>query len=83
METYAVHFDILKYIVFNANVKETVRNADDSKWVLTVQINGALEYIEFDKVVFCHGYQTTMVMPNLVDKERFRGTIIHAQEYRS
>lgn len=34
MEEYAVHFDILKDIVFNASVKEGSRTEDDTKWRL-------------------------------------------------
>lgn len=38
--------------------------------------------LEFDKVVFCHGYQTKAKMPTFEGQELFEGTIMHSQQYR-
>ena len=46
-------------------------------------VNGEPQSEEFDKVVFCHGYQTTPVMPNFEGKELFEGRLMHAQQFRS
>ncbi|KAH8892961.1 flavin-containing monooxygenase 9 [Thozetella sp. PMI_491] len=83
MEDYATHFDLWKHIVFNASVKTATRNEDDTKWVLKIEVDGDLQSHVFDKVVFCHGYQSKKVMPHLADREKFEGPVIHSQEYRS
>ena len=45
-------------------------------------INGVAQSEEFDKVVFCHGYQTKAKMPEFKGTELFDGQIIHAQQFR-
>lgn len=83
IESYARNFDLLKDMVFNASVTQAVRNEDDSKWRLEMLINGEPRTEEFDKVVFCHGYQTTPVMPRYDGQELFKGRLMHAQQYRT
>lgn len=82
MEDYARHFDTLQNWVFNASVKKTFRNSDDTKWCLDVETRGESKTVEFDKVVFCHGYQTKAKVPKFEGQDKFEGIIMHAQEYR-
>lgn len=82
MQEYAEHFDLLKDIVFNTSVKKVDRNADDTKWRLELDKSGSPETLEFDKVVFCHGYQSKMHMPVFPGQEEYTGTLMHSQEYR-
>ncbi|KXJ88367.1 putative dimethylaniline monooxygenase [Microdochium bolleyi] len=83
MESYAKHFDLLKDIVFGAWVKKAVRNDTDTKWRLEFEINGELLAEEFDKVAFCHGYQTTPNRRHFEGEDSFKGLQMHAQQYRS
>lgn len=84
MEDYAQHFDILKDWVLNTSVKKASRNPTDTKWCLEVQTAGEEEtnVLEFDKVVFCHGYQTKAVIPKFEGQEKFEGIVMHSQQYR-
>lgn len=83
MESYATHFDMHKDIVFNASVKQAYRNEDDTKWLLDLVINGEPRVEEFDKVAFCHGYQTKAKMPDFEGVEKFEGEVIHCQKFRT
>lgn len=82
MESYAKHFDVLKYVVFGATLKQVRRNAEDTKWLVEVLVDGELKAEEFDKVALCHGYQTQALMPQFEGEEKFEGTLIHAQQFR-
>jgi len=83
MQEYATHFNLLKDIVFNVNVKQAKRNESDTGWLLDVErANGQTEVLGFDKVVFCHGYQTKANVPRFEGQDKFEGSIIHSQAYR-
>jgi dimethylaniline monooxygenase (N-oxide forming) len=82
MQDYAKDNGLLDHIVFNASVIKAVRNDADTKWRLEMEREGKPESREFDKVVFCHGYQTKAKMPVFEGAEKFEGSIIHAQQYR-
>jgi dimethylaniline monooxygenase (N-oxide forming) / hypotaurine monooxygenase len=82
IESYATHFDMQKDIVFNALLKQVSRNKDDSKWRLELVVNGEPQVKEFDKVAFCHGYQTMAKMPEFEGVEKFEGTVVHTQQFR-
>lgn len=83
IESYAKHFDLLRDIVFDASVQRATRTEDDKRWSLEMTVNGEHESRQFDKVVFCHGYQTKPVMPVFEGKELFKGELMHAQQFRS
>ncbi|CAJ2499665.1 Uu.00g025180.m01.CDS01 [Anthostomella pinea] len=83
MESYAKHFDLFRDIVFGATLKRATRNDTDTKWRLELDIDGQPRVEEFDKVALCHGYQTAPNMPEWEGSEKFQGTMIHSQEYRS
>ena len=83
IESYARHCDLLKDMVFNASVTRAIRNEDDSKWTLEMLVNGEPHTEGYDKVVFCHGYQTLPRMPTYDGQELFEGKLMHAQQYRT
>ncbi|KAL0933856.1 dimethylaniline monooxygenase 2 [Colletotrichum truncatum] len=83
MESYAEHFGLYKHIVFNALVQKVVRNDDGSKWQVEMIRSGMPDVQQFDKVVFCHGYQTKKKMPSYEGQDMFSGTIIHSQQFRN
>jgi dimethylaniline monooxygenase (N-oxide forming) len=82
IESYARHFDLLKDIVFGASITRVTRNVDNTRWCLEMLVNGQQRTEEFDKVVFCHGYQTKPVMPKYEGQEIFDGRLMHAQQFR-
>lgn len=82
MESYANHFDLMKDIVFNSNLKQVSRNKDDSKWRVDLEVDGVSRTEEFDKVAFCHGYQTQPKMPKFDGLEKFSGEVIHGQAFK-
>ncbi|ORX94632.1 hypothetical protein BCR34DRAFT_594369 [Clohesyomyces aquaticus] len=82
MESYARHFDLLSGVVFGASVTRATRNDDDTRWKLEMLVEGKTRSEEFDKVVFCHGYQTQPTMPKFEGQELFKGTLMHAQQFR-
>ena len=73
---------MLKDIVFNASVKQVSRNKDDSKWQLLLDVGGQPQVEEYDKVAFCHGYQTQAKIPDFEGVKNFDSPIIHTQEFR-
>ncbi|ENH74922.1 Dimethylaniline monooxygenase [N-oxide-forming] 5 [Fusarium oxysporum f. sp. cubense race 1] len=85
MQSYAEYFKLTENISFNSSVQVVNRNSDDSGWVVQVEKvgTGETESRPFDKVVFCHGYQTQRVMPTFPGQDKFEGEIIHSQQYRS
>ncbi|KAH7082026.1 putative dimethylaniline monooxygenase [Paraphoma chrysanthemicola] len=83
IESYARHFDLLKDIVFNASVNRATRNESDTRWRLEMLVNGEPHSEEFDKVVFCHGYQTEPVMPKYDGQDVYEGRLMHAQQFRA
>jgi dimethylaniline monooxygenase (N-oxide forming) len=87
MESYARHFDTLRYWNLNTTVLRASRNADDTRWALEVEHTAGdtttTRTLEFDKVVFCHGYQTKAIVPTFEGQEKFEGIIMHSQQYRS
>jgi dimethylaniline monooxygenase (N-oxide forming) len=46
-------------------------------------VNGEPRCEEFDKVVFCHGYQTKPVMPKYDGQDVYEGRLMHAQQFRT
>lgn len=83
MQDYAKHFDLLKDIVFCAEVKRTRRNGDDSAWLLDIErADGTHETVQYDKVAFCTGPQNKAVIPTFEGQDKFEGAIIHSQAFR-
>lgn len=82
MQSYAEHFDLLKDVVFGTLLKQVNRNKDGTKWRLEIEKDGTTQYEEFDKVAFTHGYQTKAKMPDFEGQDKFKGTLIHTQQYR-
>lgn len=84
MQDYAKNFDLLKDIVFSAEVKNTRRSADDSGWLLDIERTegGKIETVQYDKVAFCTGPQNKAVIPTFEGQDKFEGTIIHSQAFR-
>ncbi|KAH8903633.1 FAD/NAD(P)-binding domain-containing protein [Coniochaeta sp. PMI_546] len=89
MESYASHFDLFKDIVLNTTIRNVRRDSTDTKWLLDIETTAVdkgeirADTVSFDKVTFCHGYQTKAKIPRWEGQELFAGTIMHSQAYRS
>lgn len=82
MQDYATHFDLFRDIVFNTEVKLARRNDHDTRWLLDIERDGKTETIEYDKIAFCHGYQTKAEIPTFEGQDLFEGTVMHSQAFR-
>ncbi len=82
LDDYAAKFDLKGDILLQSTVKKVTRNADDTKWLVEYERRGSAETREFDKIAFCHGYQTRASRPTFKGQEKFEGIIMHSQEYR-
>jgi len=84
MQGYAEHFGLLTHIEFDTNVKMVIRNKQDNGWEVEIEdvASGKMDRRHFDKVAFCHGYQTTKQMPVFPGQKEYQGEIIHSQQYR-
>ncbi|KAM0391905.1 Dimethylaniline monooxygenase [N-oxide-forming] 5 [Fusarium culmorum] len=85
MQGYAEHFGLLKHITFDTSVKVVNRNKEDNGWDIQVENveSGQTDTRHFDKVAFCHGYQTVKKMPIFPGQDNYKGDLMHAQQYRS
>jgi dimethylaniline monooxygenase (N-oxide forming) len=81
-EAYATHFQLEPHIRFSTTVVKVVRDKEDRGWdVHTTGPNGD-EVHFYDKVVFGNGSDTVAKWPSLLGRERFRGAVIHGQQFR-
>lgn len=69
--------------MFKASVQRAVRTENGKQWRLEMLIDGQLHRQDFDKVAFCHGYQTVAEMPTFEGSDKFQGILMHSQQYRS
>jgi cation diffusion facilitator CzcD-associated flavoprotein CzcO len=83
MRSYADQFGLRKYIEFNTKVVDIVRDNETKKWVVTVESNGKRATRAFDKVIISHGMEHSPNVASFEGSERFKGTIMHSQGYKS
>jgi dimethylaniline monooxygenase (N-oxide forming) len=83
LEDYARHFNVLQKVVFKASVQQVVRTENDKQWRLEMLSDGQPYHQDFDKVALCHGYQTVAEMPVYEGSDKFKGILMHSQQYRS
>lgn len=81
-DTYITEFGLSKHLKYGCNVDKITRNSDDSKWQLHITTQDNLVIVqEFDKVYSCRGVFAKPRWPNLLDRPRFVGEVIHSMEY--
>jgi len=74
---YTDHFDIRKYIRFNAEVSKAALN-DDNQWQITLK-DGSSEV--FDCLLVCNGHHCNPRFPHYPGE--FTGEMIHSHDYKS
>ncbi|KAG8360381.1 hypothetical protein FVEN_g2255 [Fusarium venenatum] len=81
-EAYATHFDVHRYIRFGVTVHKVLQNSSDSGWNVYYSNIDGQAVLPFHKVVFSTGCETVPVWPPMQRRKEFKGTVIHAQQYR-
>ncbi|RBR19234.1 uncharacterized protein FIESC28_05699 [Fusarium coffeatum] len=81
-EAYINHFDLQRYIRFRVTVHKVLRNSSNSAWDVYSAGPNEESVLPFHKVVFANGCETIPVWPSIQRREEFKGTVMHAQEYR-
>ncbi|KAK6708458.1 hypothetical protein SNK04_009424 [Fusarium graminearum] len=81
-EAYATHFDLHKHIGFGVTVHRVLRNSSDSKWNVHCSYTDGQSVRPFHKLVFSTGCETMPVWPSMHGRKEFKGTVLHAQQYR-
>ncbi|RWS27198.1 dimethylaniline monooxygenase [N-oxide-forming] 5-like protein [Leptotrombidium deliense] len=88
LESYAVHFELKKYIRFGHEVISVTYNDDyefTGKWKVTSvdKLNQKTDERVFDAVLVCSGHHVKPLIPTFYGQEKFKGKIIHSHSYRT
>lgn len=81
LEGYARHFEIDRHIRFGCEVLGIAPRQGGHGWVVTCREGGRQERREYDFVIVAAGLCSHPLVPELPDRERFRGTVVHSSEY--
>lgn len=83
LKSYAVHFDLRKYIKFLHCVIR-VRPIKNDKWEVIVQDlkTNIFEANVFDAIMVCNGNFHTPKTPHFSGIDNFRGKQMHSHDYR-
>ncbi|KAI1177350.1 FAD/NAD(P)-binding domain-containing protein [Nemania sp. FL0916] len=81
--SYASHFDLYPHIRFRTTVRKVTRNATDDGWDVHITNPDGDSLLSFDKVVFAHGGQSVPLWPPMPNRDKFKGTILHGQSFKS
>ncbi|PAV88177.1 hypothetical protein WR25_19751 [Diploscapter pachys] len=79
LQLYAEKFNLLEKIQFNTQVNMVTRDMND-KYHVKLD-SGKVEI--FDKLMICTGHHAEPYHPQLNDVHKFKGKIMHAQEYHN
>ncbi|KAI0431077.1 FAD/NAD(P)-binding domain-containing protein [Xylaria sp. FL1042] len=81
-KSYASHFNLYPYVRFGTTVKRVTRNAADNSWDVHIVNSDGPTVLSFDKVVLAHGCENLPLWPPMLNRERFKGTVMHAQSFK-
>ncbi|KAI0149573.1 FAD/NAD(P)-binding domain-containing protein [Xylariaceae sp. FL1272] len=84
LQAYTTNFQLHQHVHFNTTVRLIVRDDYDAGWnVHIVKEDGEEEILHYDKIVLGSGSDTLPVWPQMPGREKFKGTVIHGQNYRT
>lgn len=83
LESYAVHYNIKKYIKFEHYVVR-VRPIENEEWEVIVRDlpNDKYETLQFDAIMVCNGHYSDPLLPDFPGQSIFKGKQIHSNVYR-
>lgn len=82
-QAYAKHFELERHIRFRTTVRLVLRDRLDRGWNVHITGPDGDATLHFDKVVFGTGSDTLPTWPPMPGREKFNGTVIHGQNYRT
>ncbi|RDW64519.1 flavin-containing monooxygenase [Aspergillus mulundensis] len=86
LKDYAAHFNLYGSVHTNIDILAITRNEEDVCWDLRLRKNTsvAAEVVkQFDRVVIATGINQIPVIPEIDGIEKFRGTVIHSQQFKN
>ena len=78
--SYATYFGLLDKIVFSVTVRLVERDESNGGWLL--HVDGEEKPRQFDRVVLATGSESARKMPIIADLDKFKGKVMHGQEYK-
>ncbi len=81
LHRYCEHFGLLDHIQLNTSVSG-IHQLDDESWTVTTSQDNQETTHHFDAVVVCSGLFQTPKIPEFKGIEKFKGNVIHSQQYR-
>ncbi|KAF4520331.1 hypothetical protein B566_EDAN004391 [Ephemera danica] len=84
LDSYAVHFNIKKYIKFRHHVQSVRPIPGNMGWELKVQDlnSGVTSTSNVDAVMICNGHYNTPYIPQIPGADAFCGRVLHSHDYR-
>jgi dimethylaniline monooxygenase (N-oxide forming) len=82
IESYATKFALHQYVQLDTRVEEVTRSSDVQQWQLRLSKNGTIETLACDKVVLTTGTNNLPIIPEIVGRTLFKGTIAHSQAFK-
>lgn len=84
LNSYALRFDVKKFIRFNHLVTNVIPIEGD-KWKVVVKdlVNDKSESHVFDAVIVCNGHNSIPKMPVFDGADDFSGKILHSHDFRN
>ena len=83
-ENFAQKYDLMKHIHFCCKIEEVKKCQTSGKWMVTILKRSEVEDdcdLLFDSIAVCSGANNIPVIPNFIGESRFKGEIIHSNEY--
>jgi dimethylaniline monooxygenase (N-oxide forming) len=83
LDRYASHFRLHEHIELETRVQSISRSSDGTRWDIQLQKADGSSWREtFDKVSICMSKCITPNIPPLVNRDLFKGKVIHSQAFK-
>lgn len=82
IESYAEHFDLMKYIQLNTEVLGITRDEADTQWEVRTRGKEGEHVRTFDKVLVASGLTQKPSIPKIDGVEMFKGKVCHSMAYK-
>ncbi|KAI1273295.1 FAD/NAD(P)-binding domain-containing protein [Xylaria sp. FL0933] len=84
LRAYAEKFNLHQHVRFNTTVRAVLRDEAKSAWnVHIAHRDGQEEVLHFDKIILATGSDSVPVWPRMPGRDKFKGAILHGQNYRT